>query len=183
MRDAIKRLRIGYVSEDRKYEGVILDHPIRSNIAITVWDSIARTLGLLTRNDEIALAAPLAVRLEIRAPNLEQRVGNLSGGNQQKVSLAKWLAADVDILIIDEPTVGIDKAKSYIHELINELADRGMAILLISSDMPEMVAMADRILVMHEFALIDEFVNDRRYETASTRIMDAIHSVTAGSVG
>jgi ribose transport system ATP-binding protein len=184
VRDAIKRLRIGYVSEDRKYEGVILDHPIRSNIAITVWDSIARTLGLLTRNDEIALAAPLAVRLEIRAPNLEQRVGNLSGGNQQKVSLAKWLAADVDILIIDEPTVGIDiKAKSYIHELINELADRGMAILLISSDMPEMVAMADRILVMHEFALIDEFVNDRRYETASTRIMDAIHSVTAGSVG
>ena len=184
VRDAIKRLRIGYVSKDRKYEGVILDHPIRSNIAITVWDSIARTLGLLTRNDEIALAAPLAVRLEIRAPNLEQRVGNLSGGNQQKVSLAKWLAADVDILIIDEPTVGIDiKAKSYIHELINELADRGMAILLISSDMPEMVAMADRILVMHEFALIDEFVNDRRYETASTKIMDAIHSVTAGSFG
>jgi ribose transport system ATP-binding protein len=184
VRDAIKRLRIGYVSEDRKYEGVILDHPIRSNIAITVWDSIARTLGLLARSDEIALAAPLAMRLEIRAPNLEQRVGNLSGGNQQKVSLAKWLAADVDILIIDEPTVGIDiKAKSYIHELINELADRGMAILLISSDMPEMVAMADRILVMHEFALIDEFVNDRRYETAGTRIMDAIHSVTTGSGG
>ena len=184
VRDAIKRLRIGYVSEDRKYEGVILDHPIRSNIAITVWDSIARALGMLTRNDEIALATPLAERLEIRAPNLEQRVGNLSGGNQQKVSLAKWLAADVDILIIDEPTVGIDiKAKSSIHELINELADRGMAILLISSDMPEMVAMADRILVMHAFALIDEFVNDRRYETASTRIMDAIHSVTAGSEG
>jgi ribose transport system ATP-binding protein len=179
VRDAIKRLRIGYVSEDRKYEGVILDHPIRSNIAITVWDAIARMLGLLTRNDEIVLAAPLAARLEIRAPNLEQRVGNLSGGNQQKVSLAKWLAADVDILIIDEPTVGIDiKAKSYIHELINELADRGMAILLISSDMPEMAAMADRILVMHEFALIDEFVNDKRYETASVRIMDAIHSVT-----
>ena len=184
VRDSIKRLRIGYVSEDRKYEGVILDHPIRSNIAVTVWDTIARTLGLLTRSLEIALAAPLAARLEIRAPSLEQRVGNLSGGNQQKVSLAKWLAADVDILIIDEPTVGIDiKAKSYIHELINELADRGMAILLISSDMPEMVALADRILVMHEFALIDQFVNDRRYETASTRIMGAIHSVTAGSVG
>lgn len=184
VRDAIKRCRIGYVSEDRKYEGVILDHSIRSNIAITVWDSIAHGLGLLTRNDEIALAAPLAARLEIRAPSLDQRVGNLSGGNQQKVSLAKWLAADVDILIIDEPTVGIDiKAKSYIHELINELADRGMAILLISSDMPEIVAMADRILVMHEFALIDEFVNDRHYETASTRIMDAIHSVTAGSLG
>ncbi len=184
VRDAIKRLRIGYVSEDRKYEGVILDHPIRSNIAITVWDTIARTLGLLTRRDEIAVAAPLAAQLEIRTPNLEQRVGNLSGGNQQKVSLAKWLAADVDILIIDEPTVGIDiKAKSYIHELINELADRGMAILFISSDMPEMVAMADRILVMHEFALIDEFVNDRRYESASTRIMHAIHAVIAERAG
>ena len=184
VRDAIKRLRIGYVSEDRKYEGVIVDHPIRSNIAITAWGAIARTFGLLTRSDETALAAPLAARLEIRSPNLEQRVGNLSGGNQQKVSLAKWLAADVDILIIDEPTVGIDiKAKAYIHELINELADRGMAILLISSDMPEMVAMADRILVMHEFALIDEFVNDRRYETASIRIMDAIHSVTTGGAG
>lgn len=182
VRDAIKRLRIGYVSEDRKYEGVILDHPIRSNIAITVWEAIARTFGLLARNNEIAVAAPLAARLEIRTPNLEQHVGNLSGGNQQKVSLAKWLAADVDILIVDEPTVGIDiKAKSYIHELINELADRGMAILLISSDMPEMVAIADRILVMHRFALIDEFVNDRRYETASTRIMAAIHSVTTGT--
>lgn len=184
VRDAIKRLRIGYVSEDRKYEGVILAHPIRSNIAITVWDRIARAFGLLTRKDEIALAAPLAARLEIRAPNLEQLVGNLSGGNQQKTSLAKWLAADVDILIIDEPTVGIDiKTKSRIHEHINELADRGMAILLISSDMPEMVAMADRILVMHEFALIDEFTNDRRYETASTRIMDAIHATIAGKSG
>ena len=184
VRDAIKRLRIGYASEDRKYEGVILAHPIRNNIAITVWDKIARVFGLLARRNEIALAAPLAERLEIRASNLEQRVGNLSGGNQQKVSLAKWLAADVDILIIDEPTVGIDiKAKAYIHELINELADRGMAILLISSDMPEMVAMADRILVMHEFAIIDEFVNDRRYETASTRIMDAIHAVTTGGAG
>jgi ribose transport system ATP-binding protein len=183
VRDAIKRLRIGYVSEDRKYEGVILDHPIRSNVAVTVWDAIARAFGLLTRRLETDLAAPLAARLEIRAPSLEQRVGNLSGGNQQKVSLAKWLASDVDILIVDEPTVGIDiKAKSYIHELINELADRGMAILLISSDMPEMVALADRILVMHEFALIDEFANDRRYDAASGRIMGAIHSVTAGGV-
>jgi ribose transport system ATP-binding protein len=106
VRDAIKRLRIGYVSEDRKYDGMILDHAIRSNIAITVWDSIACRLRLLTRNYKIAFARPLAVRLEIRAPSLGQRVGNLSGGNQQKVSLAKWLAADVDILIIDEPTVG-----------------------------------------------------------------------------
>lgn len=183
--DAIKRHRIGYASEDRKYEGVILSHPIRPNIAITVWSRIAKSLGLLTARDETRIASPLAKQLEIRTPSLEQLVGNLSGGNQQKVSLAKWLAANVDILIIDEPTVGIDiKAKAYIHELINALADKGMSILLISSDMPEMVALADRILVMHEFAIRSEYVNDRRYENASRAIMSAIHAgrepVTAG---
>ena len=116
-------------------------------------------------------ALPLSKQLEIRTRNLEQLVGNLSGGNQQKVSLAKWLAANVDILIVDEPTVGIDiKAKAYIHELINDLADKGMSILLISSDMPEMVALADRILVMHEFSIRSEYVNDRRYESASRAI-------------
>jgi ribose transport system ATP-binding protein len=174
--DAIKRHRIGYVSEDRKYEGVILAHPIRSNIAITIWRRIANALGLLTAKDEIKAALPLSKQLEIRTPSLEQLVGNLSGGNQQKVSLAKWLAANVDILVIDEPTVGIDiKAKAYIHELINALADKGMSILLISSDMPEMVALADRILVMHDFAIRSEYINDRRYENASRAIMAAIH--------
>ncbi|MDB5523432.1 MAG: monosaccharide transporter ATP-binding protein family [Rhizobium sp.] len=175
--DAIKRHRIGYVSEDRKYEGVILAHPIRSNIAVTIWSRIANRLGLLGAKDETEAALPLSKQLEIRAPSLEQLVGNLSGGNQQKVSLAKWLAANVDILIVDEPTVGIDiKAKAYIHELINDLADKGMSILLISSDMPEMVALADRILVMHEFAIRFEYHNDRRYENASRAIMSAIHA-------
>jgi ribose transport system ATP-binding protein len=174
--EAIRRHRIGYVSEDRKYEGVILAHPIRTNIAITIWNRIASALGLITARDETKAALPLSKQLEIRTPSLEQLVGNLSGGNQQKVSLAKWLAANVDILIIDEPTVGIDiKAKAYIHELINDLADKGMAILLISSDMPEMVALADRILVMHDFAIRSEYANDRRYETASRAIMSAIH--------
>ncbi|MBB3659842.1 ribose transport system ATP-binding protein [Rhizobium sp. BK650] len=175
--EAIKRFRMGYVSEDRKHEGVILAHPIRSNIAMTVWGRIASTFGLIGAGKERKTAAPLARQLEIRTPNLEQLVGNLSGGNQQKVSLAKWLAADVDILFIDEPTVGIDiKAKTYIHELINGLADKGMAILLISSDMPEMVALADRILVMHDFKIVHEHENDHKYETASRAIMSAIHA-------
>jgi len=174
--DAIKRHKIGYVSEDRKYEGVILAHPIRSNIAVTIWSRIANALGFLSAKDEVKAALPLSQQLEIRTPNLEQLVGNLSGGNQQKVSLAKWLAANVDILIVDEPTVGIDiKAKAYIHELINDLADKGMSILLISSDMPEMVTLADRILVMHEFAIVSEYQNDRRYDAASRAIMSAIH--------
>jgi len=179
--DAISRFRMGYVSEDRKHEGVILAHPIRSNIAMTVWGRIASTLGLIGAGQELKTATPLARQLEIRTPNLEQLVGNLSGGNQQKVSLAKWLAADVDILFIDEPTVGIDiKTKAYIHELINGLADKGMAILLISSDMPEMVALADRILVMHDFRIIHEHENDRKYETASRAIMTAIHAAEPG---
>lgn len=175
--EAIKRFRMGYVSEDRKHEGVILAHPIRSNIAMTVWGRIASAFGLIGAGKERKTATPLARQLEIRTPNLEQLVGNLSGGNQQKVSLAKWLAADVDILFIDEPTVGIDiKAKAYIHELINGLADTGMAILLISSDMPEMVALADRILVMHDSRIVHEHENDRKYETASRAIMSAIHA-------
>ena len=166
---------MGYVSEDRKHEGVILTHPIRTNIAMTIWRRIA-SFGFLRSAGERQAAEPLAKQLEIRTPNLDQLVGNLSGGNQQKVSLAKWLAADVDILIIDEPTVGIDiKAKAYIHALINELADKGMAIMLISSDMPEMVALADRIMVMHDFSIVHQFENDRRYDTASVAIMSAIH--------
>jgi ribose transport system ATP-binding protein len=174
--EALKRHRIGYLSEDRKNEGLILLHPIRTNIAITIWRRIGKALGLLNAPMELKAAKPLAERLEIRTPSLEQTVGNLSGGNQQKVSLAKWLAANVDLLIIDEPTVGIDiKTKAYIHGLIVELAEAGMTILLISSDMPEMIALADRILVMHELAVAAIIDNDHNYETASARIIAAIH--------
>ena len=173
---ALKKHHIGYLSEDRKYEGVVLLHPIRFNVAMTIWDRLAGWLGFQTASGERRAAEPFAKQLEIRAPSLEQAVGNLSGGNQQKVSLAKWLAAQVDLLIIDEPTVGIDiKTKAYIHELIGKLADDGLAILLISSELPEMVALADRILVMHDFALVDAFGNDRNYEGMSRKVMGAIH--------
>jgi ribose transport system ATP-binding protein len=122
--------------------------------------------------------------LSIRAPSLRQEVGNLSGGNQQKVSIAKWLAANVEILIIDEPTVGIDvNTKTYIHELIGEIASSGVSVLLISSDMPEMIALADRILLMHRFRLIGEIANDHHYETASQAIMGAIHRADAAFSG
>ncbi len=174
---AVRRYRIGYISEDRKNEGLILAHSIRTNIAITVWRRIASRLGLVTRRREVRVAAPLARKLDIRTPSLEQQVGKLSGGNQQKVSIAKWLAAGVDILIIDEPTVGIDiKTKTAIHELIAEITRVGVSVLLISSDMPEMITLADRILVMHDFALVGEIQNERRYETMSRRIMSFIHA-------
>jgi ribose transport system ATP-binding protein len=175
VREALKRYRMGYVSEDRKYEGVILGHAVRPNVAMTIWNRLARS-GLITAQEERRAVQPLVGELQVRTPSLEQLVGNLSGGNQQKVSLAKWLAADVEILIVDEPTVGIDiQTKSYIHELIGRLADKGTSILLISSDMPEMIALADRILVMRDYALVGAFENDRQYETMSRQIMSAIH--------
>ena len=173
----VRRHRIGYISEDRKNEGLILTHSIRTNIAITVWRRIASRLGLLTRRREMHVASPLARKLDIRTPSLEQQVGKLSGGNQQKVSIAKWLAAGVDILIVDEPTVGIDiKTKTAIHELIAEITRAGVSVLLISSDMPEMITLADRILVMRDFALVGEIENERRYEPMSRRIMSFIHA-------
>ncbi|MEZ5666584.1 MAG: sugar ABC transporter ATP-binding protein [Alphaproteobacteria bacterium] len=173
---AVHRHRIGYVSEDRKGEGLILAHSVVRNVAMTVWRRLAGAHAWLAGTTEQRAAAPLVERLAIRTPSLGQRVGNLSGGNQQKVSVAKWLAADVSILIIDEPTVGIDvKTKAYLHELIGELAGNGTAILLISSDMPEMIALADRILVMNEFRLVGEIANSRDYDAVSRRIMACIH--------
>jgi ribose transport system ATP-binding protein len=180
MHEALARFRIGYVSEDRKQEGLILMHSIKDNVAITIWRRLANALGLINPRSETRAVAPFIRRLEIRAPSLGQPVGNLSGGNQQKVSIAKWLAANADILIIDEPTVGIDiKTKTYLHELIGEIAREGVSILLISSDMAEMITLADRILVMHGFRLVGEVANDHRYETTSQAIMGRIHAVEA----
>jgi ribose transport system ATP-binding protein len=182
MHEALVRWRIGYVSEDRKGEGLILIHPVRENVAITIWRRLANALGLIAPGAETRAVEPFVRRLDVRTPSLAQPVGKLSGGNQQKVSIAKWLAAHTCILIIDEPTVGIDiKTKTYLHELIGEIAREGVSVLLISSDMPEMVALADRILVMHDFHIVGEVANDHRYETVSKAIMGHIHAVEAAA--
>jgi ribose transport system ATP-binding protein len=178
MHEALEKHRMGYISEDRKQEGLILMHSVRENIAITIWRKLAGALGLVAPRRETRAVMPFVRRLEVRTPSINQTVGNLSGGNQQKVSIAKWLAAEAQILVIDEPTVGIDiKTKTYIHELIGEIAAEGVAVLLISSDMPEMITLADRILVMHGFRLVGEVDNDHRYETTSKAIMSRIHHV------
>ena len=118
---------------------------------------------------------PLVKQLDIRAHSLAQQVGTLSGGNQQKVSLGKWLAADVEILIIDEPTVGIDiKTKNALHELIWNLAANGKAIIVISSDMPEIVRLADRILIMRNHRLVGDLSNNHDYEEVSAAIMSRL---------
>jgi ribose transport system ATP-binding protein len=174
--EALHQHGMGYVSEDRKQEGLILLHSVLANSGITVWRKLATQLGFLRDATISDRVGPILCKLELKTPSLYQTIGNLSGGNQQKVSVAKWLAAGVKFLIIDEPSVGIDiKTKAYLHDLIHELANEGTAILLITSDMPEMVDVADRILVMDDYQIKGEVENDRNYERVSKQIMGFIH--------
>jgi ribose transport system ATP-binding protein len=150
---------------------------VLQNSGITVWRKICSKLGWLSDQQVTQRVSPSIDKLEVKTPSLAQMVGNLSGGNQQKISVAKWLAAQVEILIVDEPSVGIDiKTKAYLHELIRELADQGTSILLITSDMPEIITLADRIIVMDDFAIKGDLPNNRNYEAMSTGIMNLIHS-------
>ena len=177
---ALHRHGIGYVSEDRKQEGLILLHSVLANGGITIWRKLATRFGFLRDSTVHAAIGPVFQRLELKTPSVYQTIGNLSGGNQQKVSVAKWIAAGVRLLIIDEPTVGIDiKTKAYMHDLIHELAEQGTAVLLITSDMPEMIDVADRILVMDGYRIKGEVENDRNYDAVSRAIMGFIHGQAA----
>ena len=141
---------IAMIPEDRKTQGVFLDQTIRWNSVINVIKSISR-YGLVDFKQEKAIAEDYRQRFSIKALSLEQQVSNLSGGNQQKVALAKAMAADSNIIIFDEPTRGIDVATKYdIYVLMNELAAQGNAILMVSSEMPELIGMCDRIVVLSE---------------------------------
>lgn len=160
------RLGIGYLAEDRKLQGLVLPLSVRHNIALPNT-ALAYPKGVRHAARERQLVAPQVDQLRIKTPHLEQPVVNLSGGNQQKVVLAKWLARQAEILIFDEPTRGIDvAAKVDIYELMNRLTARGAAILMISSDLPEVLGMSDRILVMHEGRVAAEF-DPRQADQAS----------------
>ena len=173
--DALHRYGIGYVSEDRKGEGLILSQSVQRNVGITVWGRLAGKLGWLTDARVRGAVEEPVKRLAVRMTSLSQPVANLSGGNQQKVSAAKWLAAHADVLIFDEPTVGIDVgAKDEVHRLIWDLAGSGKAILLISSDLREVVQLADRILVMAAFRLRADLPNTRSYDEMSQAVIRAI---------
>jgi ABC-type sugar transport system ATPase subunit len=150
------RAGIGFLTEDRKLEGLVLPQSVRDNALLAL-----RSLGQARMSERSVKEAPsvldLARRVELRAASLEQEVRYLSGGNQQKVVLAKWLATRAQILIFDEPTRGIDVgAKAGIHELMRELASAGAAILMISSELPEVIGMSDRILVMRDGTIAGE---------------------------
>jgi len=175
--EALQRYRIGYVTENRKEEGVFLDQTISRNVAVTTWRRLSRW-GMVRDRAEDDLLSRYVERLGIRVSGPRQLAGQLSGGNQQKLSLAKWLAADCSVLVIDEPTVGIDvRTKAAFHHLIADLAEGGLAILLITSDLPEMITLADRVLVMHNYRISGEVDNaEHRYETASKQVVRLMHA-------
>ena len=140
---------IGYLPEDRRQHGVVLDMGIAENISMADLEGVSK-FGLIDRAKELALAKKYRGDLRIKAPSVLAPAGTLSGGNQQKVALARWLATRPSIMILDEPTQGVDVgSKSEIHELIVELAEQGMAVILISSELPEVMGMSDRIAVFH----------------------------------
>jgi len=154
---AAKRHGIGYVPEDRGIQGLVRAMRLRENVSLAVLGKIARG-PFIDRGAEARLAEDAIRRFGIRASGIAQIVNKLSGGNQQKVVLGKWLASEPRILILDEPTRGIDvSAKAEIHRLMSELAGRGLAILMISSELTEVMGMSDRILVMREGRIVAEF--------------------------
>ncbi|NND79419.1 MAG: sugar ABC transporter ATP-binding protein, partial [Maribacter sp.] len=156
---------IGLVSENRKEEGVFLPLSIQENISATNFNSISGRFGFINKDKESSNVQSLIKKLNIKTPSAATPVKNLSGGNQQKVALAKWLSIDSKVILIDEPTRGVDVgAKVEIYHLINEVAKKGVGVIVISSDMPEIMGIADRILVMHEGTIYGELSKDKFFE-------------------
>jgi inositol transport system ATP-binding protein len=166
--DAI-RAGIGLVPEDRKQQALFLSLAIRVNLSAASMDRLVNAFGLLRRGQEETLVESFRKKLGIRMAGPDQAVGNLSGGNQQKVVLARWLALQPKVLIVDEPTRGIDvAAKAEVHTLLYELAGAGIAILAISSELPEILTISDRIVTMREGRVTGEIM---RVDATEERLM------------
>ena len=170
IKDAIKA-GIAYVTEDRKGNGLVLTNPIKINTTLANLDSISPKM-IIDKDKEYQVAVDYKEKLKTKAPSVEQNVGNLSGGNQQKVLLAKWMFADPDILILDEPTRGIDVGAKYeIYCIINDLVRAGKSVIMISSELPEVLGMSDRIYVMNEGKIVGELSQE---EASQEVIMSCI---------
>ena len=168
--DAIRH-RIAYVTEDRKGNGLILSQSIRVNTSLANLNSLAKN-AVIDQDKEYAVAEEYRDKLAIKTPSVEQLVGNLSGGNQQKVLLAKWMFAEPDIMILDEPTRGIDVGAKYeIYCIINDLAAQGKCVIMISSELPEVLGMSDRIYIMNAAKIVGEM---KASEATQENIMAAI---------
>ena len=165
--DAIEK-EIGYVPEDRIKEGLFLEQSISNNIIVTIADRMASKIGVISNKTKLKTAEEWVSKLEIKTPSVENPVSSLSGGNQQRVVLAKWLAGNPKILILNGPTVGVDVgSKAAIHELIRDLAKQGMGIILISDDIPELIQTCNRILLMRKGKVVESF---RREETSEEEL-------------
>jgi rhamnose transport system ATP-binding protein len=170
------RFGLAYVTEDRRQLGLTMPMSIATNISLPMLHEYVTRLGLIKQRTEAATAEHYRERFAIRAPSVKTEAGKLSGGNQQKVMLSKWLNTRPRVLILDEPTRGIDVgAKAEVHHLINELAAQGLAVILISSDLPEVLAMSDRILVMREGRQMGIFP---RAEANQERVLTAMMGQT-----
>jgi rhamnose transport system ATP-binding protein len=168
-KDAL-RLELAYVPENRQQQGLVLPMSITRNITLTILSEFAR-MSFLDEMAESRLAGKMAQDLQVKCASLAQPTRDLSGGNQQKVVLAKWLATRPRILILDEPTRGIDVGtKAAVHELMSQLAARGLAILMISSELPEILGMSDRVVVMCEGRVTGRFT---RAEATQEKILAA----------
>ena len=162
--DAIKH-GIALIPEDRKQQGLFLNMSVKDNISFVYAPRITNVLGLINRNKEEEACRQQIEKLTVKTPTMRQLVKNLSGGNQQKVILGKWLLMNSDIIIFDEPTRGIDVgAKQEIYELINELARQGKAVILISSELPELMGMSDRVIVMAEGRISGELKKEQIHQ-------------------
>lgn len=167
---AAVRMGIGYLPEDRKHHGLLMSLSIRENMSLPILRRLSRCLMLNRRREEDVVNRYSGV-LRIKAPSLLQPVCNLSGGNQQKVVVSKWLATDCSILIFDEPTQGIDVGTKFeIYQMMNRLTEQGISIIMVSSEMEELIGMADRILVLHEGQLTG--VLEERSQFTQERIME-----------
>ncbi|WP_211748573.1 sugar ABC transporter ATP-binding protein [Paenibacillus sp. Marseille-Q4541] len=166
--DAVKH-GVGFITEDRKDEGLVLDFSIKDNMVLPSLFSFSNRAGVISSKKEQEFVDTLIKRLLIKTESSETAAKNLSGGNQQKVVIAKWVGIGPNVLILDEPTRGVDVgAKREIYELMNELTDRGVAIIMVSSELPEVLGMSDRILVVHEGHITGELSHE---EATQEKIM------------
>jgi len=173
VQEAIKN-HLAYVTEDRKGNGLILSNPIKINTTLANLDAISRHT-VIDKDKEYNVAVDYKNKLNTKCPTVEQNVGNLSGGNQQKVLLAKWMFTDPDILILDEPTRGIDVGAKYeIYCIINQLVAEGKSVIMISSELPEILGMCDRIYVMNEGKIVGELAgSEATQELIMSKILSA----------
>ena len=175
--EAVKQ-GIVYVPEERGTQGTITAMPIFENVTLPSLSKVSRR-GFVRMAEEFALAREYTGRLDLRAASLDQPVGNLSGGNQQKVVIAKWLATQPKVIILDEPTKGIDiGSKSAVHAFMSELAGRGLSIIMVSSEIPEILGMSDRVIVMREGRIVAELARD---EMSAEKLVRAAAGIGAAA--